>query len=257
MNSFPGRGENVKLGKGALFLDLDAKGYEFVGNCTSVAVASDITKQELYSSTEASGALLDSTTSRVKYTITPVISEFTLTNLKLFLKAQENDKPQTADTGDTFAITNAKLGRYYDVGKRQISGVTVSKGSVEVAASGNWEVNEEFGVVHLFANATDVDDDDDLVVNFESPELTIQQLRIATAGQAIAKLLYLADDANNAANPAKDRLECWRVDVAPDGELNLISDDYGSFSLSMTLLTDAANHPDEPYGTLDRINAAA
>lgn len=255
--TFPARGENVKLGKGSLFLDLDGDGYEFVGNCNSIAIASDITTQELYSSTEKSGALLDRTTSRVRYTLTPSINEFTLTNLKLFLRAEPASKAQTADAVATANLTDIVQGRYYDLGARQITDFSLTKGSDTIAASGNYEVNLEFGVLHIFASAPDLADGDDLVAHFNRPAKTIQQLRIATAGQAVAKLLYLADDANNAANPAKDRLECWRVDVAPDGELNLISDDYGTFSLSMTLLTDSTNHPDDPYGTLDRINPAA
>jgi hypothetical protein len=94
-----------------------------------------------------------------------------------------------------------------------------------------------------------------LVVTFNKPELTITKLRIGTQSQQIARLVYLSDDANSAGNSSKDRLELWKVDVAPEGDLQLISDEYGAFTLTMAVLTDGANHPDDPYGTLDRIEA--
>jgi len=256
MDSFFARGENVKLGKGALFLDIDGDGYEFIGNANSIAMSADVTTAELFSSTEEAGSIVDRTRTRIRYTVTPSINEYTLRNLQLFLAGELGTKNQSSNATDTFNISDVVQGRYYDVGARQITGVSVTKGSDALTEGTDYEVNGEFGVVHIFASAPGVADGDDLVVHFSTPAKAIKQVNIAVSGQITAKLLYLADDANNSANPAKDRLELWKVDIQPDGELNLISDDYGAFSLQMTVLGDSTNHPTQPYGTLDRIAAA-
>ncbi|MBK6423877.1 MAG: hypothetical protein IPF77_17025 [Gemmatimonadetes bacterium] len=46
------------------------------------------------------------------------------------------------------------------------------------------------------------------------------------------------------------------MSAAPDGELGLITEEYGSFSLVLTVLNDAATHPTEPYYRLTERPAA-
>lgn len=43
------------------------------------------------------------------------------------------------------------------------------------------------------------------------------------------------------------------MSLAPEGEMNVISEEYASYSLTMSVLSDAPNHPNDPFGTLDRI----
>lgn len=259
---FPARGENVKLGKGSLMLALlDAQdnenGFDFAGNATSVAISSEITTQELYSSTEKTGALIDRARTRVKYTVTVGgINEFTLFNLKMFLAGTDNPKSQASGSSVDVTLTNVKVGKYYDLGSRQITAVTAINGSDPLVAGTDYEVNTEFGIFRILPGSILVVDNDDPIVSFNRPALTIDQVRIARSGANVCHLLYLADDANSQGDAAKDRLEVWRVDVAPDGEMNLISDDYGAFSLTMAVLSDASNHANDPYGTLDRVRPA-
>jgi hypothetical protein len=259
---FPARGENVKLGKGSLLMALldandDENGFDFAGNATSVAISSEITTQELYSSTEKTGALIDRARTRVKYTLTVGgLNEFTLFNLKMFLAGTDNAKSQGSDASVDKTLTNVKVGKYYDLGARRITGVTAVNGSDPLVSGTDYELNAEFGIFRILPDSILVADDDDPVVSFSQPALTIDQVRIARSGANVCHLLYLADDANSQGDAAKDRLEVWRVDVAPDGEMNLISEDYGAFSLTMAILSDATNHPNDPYGTLDRIAAA-
>lgn len=256
---FPASGQNVKIGKGALMLALlDAEenenGFDFAGNANSVSISSDLTQVEIYSSTEAAGALLDSARTRIAYTLTASLNEFTKQNLEYFLAGTRNTKSQLTGTGVAVPFADVVAGRYYDVGARQITNVIVYKtpGSTALVLNTDYTLNAEFGMVKPIIGGA-IADGDDIAVEFDRPVLSIDQIRVATSGPKIAHLLYLSDDANTGGKAAKDRLEVWRVDVAPDGELNFISDDYGAFSLSMKILTDSENHPDDPYGTLDRV----
>jgi len=41
--------------------------------------------------------------------------------------------------------------------------------------------------------------------------------------------------------------EFWHVLVSPSGDIGLIGDDWGAFTVEMTILADRINHPDEPF----------
>jgi hypothetical protein len=144
-------------------------------------------------------------------------------------------------------------GRYYDLDARRVSAVTVTEGSNTLVAGTDYDINTEHGVLYIRPDGS-VQSGDDLSVNFTQAAVSIQKIRMGKVGQQICRVLYLADDVNQDGAGARDRLELWRVDIAPAGELALISDDYGNFTLSGAILTDAS-HPDEPYGSLQRIVA--
>jgi len=42
-------------------------------------------------------------------------------------------------------------------------------------------------------------------------------------------------------------VEIWHVSITPSGDIGLIGDDWGAFTLEMTVLADRINHPDEPF----------
>lgn len=257
---FPARGSYVKLGKGSLLLDIyddsgNLQGYNFVGNANSVSLSAEVEDVELFSSTEASGPLIDRAVLRTSYTLTVSLNEFTMKNLELFLKGESASKAQAIVSQETVNFLSVVQGRYYDVGYRQITDVVVMQGTDTMVEGVDYSLNSEFGVVSVIVGGG-IADGDDIAVTFAAPALTINQVRLSRKSSATAKLLYLADDANTQGTSAKDRLEVWKVDVAPDGELNLIGDDYGAFSLTMAILSDSENHPNDPFGTLDRVGAS-
>ena len=130
---FPARGSFTKLGKGSLFLDLFddngvPEGLEFLGNANSIAISAEVTDTELYSSTERSGALIARAVLRTSYTLTVSLNEYTLNNLKLFLKGEDNIVQQAAQSQESVQFT-VKQGKYYETGFRKIANVTVMQGT--------------------------------------------------------------------------------------------------------------------------------
>lgn len=259
----PANGQNVKLGKGSLLLnqlnaDEERTGFDFVGNATAISLSCEVTKAELYSSTQQSAPLLASAVTRVKYTVTMTLSEYTLGNLRRFLLGEEAVKTQNVASAATanFTGTDVVPGRYLDVGVRRITNVSVTRDTTDtLAVNDDYVVYSDEGVIHLVPGGA-VQEGDSIVVTYDAPALTIDQVRIAKVGSAVCHLLYYADDANTDGVGSQDKLELWRVNVAPEGELNLVSDEYGSFQLTAEVLSDAANHPNDPFGTLDRVRAA-
>lgn len=258
---WPANGQNTKLGKGSLFLARIVSGVsealDFMGNANSISINSEPTNVQLFSSTERSGALIAEANLRTLYTLTASLNEYAKNNLLLWFKASENSKAQDASTGKTILISNVVKGKFYELGARRVENAVLMIGTDTLVSGTDYTLNSEFGIFKILDGSTKVSDagTDDIEVTFEQPALTITQLRLNREASQECRLLYLADDANTSGVGAKDRLEVWRVNVAPEGELNLISDDYGAFSLTMTVMDDSANHPDDPYGTLDRIES--
>lgn len=258
---WPANGQNVKLGKGSLFLARIAAGVsdalDFVGNANSLSINSEPTNVEIFSSTERSGALIAQANLRTLYTMTASINEFTKENLLLWFKGAEYTKTQAASTGKTVLISNVRKGKFYELGARQVENVVLTIGTVTLVSGTDYTLNSEFGIFKILTGSTHVSDagTDDIEATFEQPALEITQLRLNKEASQECRVLFLADDANTSGVAAKDRLEIWRANVAPDGELNLISDEYGAFSLTAAIMDDSENHPDDPYGTLDRIEA--
>lgn len=258
--TFPARGENVKLGKGSVLLNLydengQLGGADFVGNCSAVAIATAITNVEMYSNTQRTGNLVARDRTRIAYTLTLTAQEFTINNLKLFLLATEASNDQFADTAVTASFPDIVLGKYYDLDARRVTNFAAHVGSVLLVAGTDYTINSEYGIVQFLSTSADVGDGDDVDVTFDQPSLSISSLQLGKASSQLAKLLYLSDDANSSGKASKDKLTVWKADVAPDGDLNLISDDYGSFNLTMPILSDETNHPNDPYGKLERIAA--
>lgn len=258
----PADGTKVKLGKGSLLLDTLTNagahtGFDFMGNATALSLSSEVTKAQLFSSTQQSAPLIAEAVTRIAYTIAVTLSEYTLNNLRKFLLGEANAKSQAVATNTTVNFTGAQVvpGRYLDTGSRQITNVSVTRDGTDIlVADTDYIVYSEHGLVKLVDGGAVVEGDD-IAIEFDRPALTIDQVRIAKVSSPVCHLLYLADDANQDADGARDRLEIWRVSVAPEGELNVISDEYGSFQLTMGVLSDAANHPNDPFGTWDRVRA--
>ena len=256
----PADGKQVKLGKGSLLLaPYTSEGLagplEFVGNVSALTLSAAITKAQLFSSTQSSAPLLAEAVTRTGYSITATLNEFRLANLKKFLLGQDNLKTQGAAAGQAkvFAANEVKAGGYLDLGVRRPTAVVVTREGTDVMVLGtDYTIIQEFGLIKLLTTGG-IQDGDEVEVEYTQPALEIDQIRIAKEGSPQCRLLYLSDDANVDGNSSKDRLEIWRVSVAPEGDLNLISDEYASFQLSLAVVSDGEGHPDDPFGNLERV----
>jgi hypothetical protein len=257
--SFPAAGEYAKLGKGALFLDKlttagASTGFDFKQNVTALTLAADVTKVEQYSSTEASSPLIASAVTRVGYTLTATLAAYTLENLKAFLLGTSTviNQPAVANATKLFAGLSAK-GKYFDLGAREVTNVRCEGDTTELLVAGvDFIAESDSGLVQILPGAR-VADGSDLLFTFDAPALVIDSVAIANDAAPVCHLLYLADDANQDGDSAKDRLEVWKAQTAPTGDLGLISDDYGTFQLTLSVLSDSNNHPNNPFGTLNRV----
>jgi len=128
---------------------------------------------------------------------------------------------------------------------------TITQSSA-LALGVDYDLDPEVGFIHLRPTSALVADGSNVFFTFNKPAQNREKIQAGALSSQIARLVYIADDANASSVGHRDILEAWKVEVAPTGDLGLISTDYGSFPLSMTVLSDAVNHPTEPYYTLTR-----
>lgn len=254
----PADGSKLKLGKGSLLLDQliggVAQGFDFAGNCSALSLSAEVNTVQKFSSTQQSAPLIGRAVTQIAYTLSATLDEYNTSMLRKFLLAEENSKSQALNAAGALQITSIVTGRYYQLGARQVTNVVVTVGATPMVENTDYTLNAEYGIVRAIPGGAIVDTDT-VDIDFEQPALTITQLRIAKVASPIVHLLYLSDDANNDADPAQDRLEIWRANVAPEGELNLIGDDYGSYQLTMAVVDDSVNHPGDPFGVYERVAA--
>lgn len=257
--SFSANGENLKLGRGALFLAPWAAGVApsgdalgtFVGNITSLELSSENESREKYSSTEQSSPLLDSRVIRQAYEAVASFDEHTLLNLKLFMSGDSTTVAQSLSTTGSKTLTDVVVGDTYYLGARNVTSVVMVEGTATKVLGTDYLLDATQGLVTILGGS--ITSGDDVTVTFDQPAVTIQKIRGGTTVSPTYKLTFQADDANADGVAAADRLTVWKVSVASDGAYPLISDDYAAFGLRFKLLSDSANHPTEPFFILERV----
>lgn len=253
---FPAVGQDLKLGRGSLLLaphdgTTAEEGLILMGNIPSLELAWEVETREKYSSTQASSPLLDQAVIRQTLTVTAQCDEHTKENLKRFFFGTEATANQSLSTTGTKTFTDIVTERAYDLGKRSVSNVAITKGSTALVSGTDYTLYAAQGFV-VFHDTATLSDGDDPVANFDCAAVTLDHIRIGRIAQQFAKLVYVADDANQAGIGSDDRFVFWKTQITPDGAYQLVSDDYTSFNLAFKVLTDNAQAND-PLGRIERL----
>src|SRR5690606_18460963 len=144
-------------------------GFDFMGNATALTLSAEVTNAQLFSSTQRSAPLIAQAVTRIAYTLTVTLSEFTLNNLKKYLMGESNTKTQTLAAATSVNFTGEQVvpGRYLDVGSRQITNVVVTRDGTEIlVADTDYILYSEFGLIKLIDGGA-VQAGDDIEVQFD------------------------------------------------------------------------------------------
>ena len=94
---------------------------------------------------------------------------------------------------------------------------------------------------------------DMILVTAKASEASLITVSGASAGEIEGELMFIGDPNQGDIYV----IEAWDVKVQPDGDLTgLISDDFGSFDLTIKFLTDYQNHPEYPYYKVTKVGSA-
>ncbi|AJQ26917.1 hypothetical protein [Pelosinus fermentans] len=87
-------------------------------------------------------------------------------------------------------------------------------------------------------------------VSYDRPAGAYPKIAMATVGSVEGYLLFAGDPTKGPAYNA----DMWHVNITPNGALGFIGDDTGSFQVTVSVLDDRENHPDEPLYRLIKLN---
>ncbi len=250
-------GKNYTLGRGRLFFDRFSaaqiaagitastmgEGERFFGNVPSIAMTSAEETLDHFSSTGGIRTKDDSVTLQLDRTGSFTTDNIDIQNLALlFLSDAPATVTQSSVTAATYTITAAKRGRFYQIGAtsvlptgvRKVSNILVHKGagfSTLVAASGNYEVDEDLGRVYVLPTSADIPDSTDIRITYDTAAGTRTQ--IISKSQSIYGALHWVAD-----NPKGTNLDALMpyVKMSPDGDYNLVGDDWAQMSFTFEIL---------------------
>jgi hypothetical protein len=72
---------------------------------------------------------------------------------------------------------------------------------------------------------------------------TFDQVAGGTQPTLTGRIRFVPDPSDG----QKIGVEVWRCNLAPNGAVGLIADDYGNWTVDASILDDTANHPNSPY----------
>lgn len=252
----PAVGENLKLGRGALLLapwtgGVPDTAYQKVGNITSLELSWEIEELKKKSSTQASSPVIAQAVLSQELSLVASCDEHTKENLQRFFFGTVAAANQAADSSEVKNFTDVVTGKVYDIGFRNITLISILKGSVALVANTDYVIYTTQGYIEFKDSAT-ISDGDDVALTFSRPVVSVDHIRIGRVSEQIASLRFLADDSNQSGAGAQDVHVFHKVQVTPDGAYQLISDEYGPFSLRFLVLDDSANNPNDPLGRIER-----
>jgi hypothetical protein len=130
-------------------------------------------------------------------------------------------------------------GQFFHVGAVNIDTVSMKVGSTSLDADDFEVYDAAMGFIYIKPDAPTVAvSGDDLLVSYTPETITGKESPIVRGGtetEIQGQVLYKTDNTSG----RNGILRVWNVSVAPDGAVGLISDEWGSFALNMTIQDDS------------------
>lgn len=248
--------DNLMLGAGQLFFDRfdnsGAKtGERHLGNCTAFTLTTEVEKVEKFSSLNAAKLLYKSVIKSIKATGKITLDEFDPANLALVLLGDEGVITQTAGsvTAASPLSFTTKKGYGMKLSHYQVSNVVVkdSTGATTYVSGTDYQVNAKAGAIYI-PETTTIVDGSIIKASYDYAACSLPKVSGATKGKIEGFLRFLGDPTSGPAYHG----EFWKISVSPEGELGLITDDWGSFGINFECQADTINHPSDPMYRLVR-----
>lgn len=242
--------DNVVLGRGAVYFDRLTSagvrtGFRHLGNCDAFGIGIETEKLTMRDYTQQTSANYKEVIVGTDVNLTLSGFEFDPQNLALATLGESSVLTQTAATvtDETLAaatVTGLK-GKYFQTSKRNISTVNITQGATVLVNGTDYEVvNADTGLIRILPTGSTVADGTALLIDYAAAAITsaddINQIKGAVVAAVEGVLLFRA---NNTTGGNKE-VKVFRASLTPNGELGLISDEFGKWTLEGKALSDAA-----------------
>lgn len=250
--------DNLLIGKGSVFFKRtdDASPYfRHLGNVDTLEITTEDDVLIKRSSMEAAAPVYKSVTRSRTPQLRLTMDEFNAENLALILLGDMvNSAAQAATPVVAEQLTDdAVLGGYYRTAKLgPITAVSLDQGAYPLVLGVDYEItNAGLGLIRILPGSTVVSAGDTVTIDYTPTAYAsgVRQVRGGTKNNIEGELLFIGDPTVG----PQQMLQVWKVEVRPDGALGLISEDFAQMAAVMTILSDKANHPNDPYYLLTEL----
>jgi hypothetical protein len=252
-------GKNYTLGRGRIFFDRFAPnvvvgattrgdGERYLGNTPEFALTSESEDLEHFDSDSGVRVKDDSVQLSLDRSASFTCDNIDAENIALFFLGTTSTVTQAGATGVVEVMTDAKRGRFYQLGVsestpsgvRNVTNVVIKKGGAPtwgttVTASGNYEVDEVRGRIYVEADSVDIDEDD-IQITYDVDASTREQV-ISKSDSIYGSLRFVAD---NPKGPNRDYFLPY-VKLAPDGDYQLKGDEWQQIGFTVEILKKSSN----------------
>jgi hypothetical protein len=243
---------NLSLGAGEVLFDrFDANGnpagYRHLGNVESLAITTTVETVQKKSSMDGARGIYKEAVIGSEAEVSMVLSEYDPENLALALLGDTATFSQASSSTSTGRQINGgaalKFDRWYYLGFKQVTVTAVKQGAQTGVLGTDYELNTELGLVKIKSGGVLTE----AVTTWDgsAAAVTSTQVRGLSVGKVEGRLKYFSA-ANQASGPR------WEVDIHkltlnPDGELQFISEEFGTFTLRGKAQKDAAKPAGEQF----------
>lgn len=251
-------GANQQVGRGRLYVDRfdssgNRTGYRFAGTAEEFKITQSVETVQAKNYAVAGAPIVARATLSNEADISFKLKEFVKENLALHELGTESSYTQaaTAVTGETLT-SSAVLDRHYKTAKRKIGTVVVKQGATTLVAGTDYDIIDAVaGLIYLRPGSVTITPGSAITVDYIPTAITAPGLDKVIGGTSPAitcGLLFIGDPNTG---PSWD-FEIWKANITPDGDLALISDQFGEMNFKGVILDDSTNHPTEPLFTAVR-----
>jgi hypothetical protein len=246
------------LGKGSILLDrFDPTsglptGLQHLGNCTKFELDLKDDIAELYQSINKNVTLIATAVKKRQPKISITGTDFSSVHIAIAqMSAGKTSVATAAATFTAEALISAAqapnaIGRYFRLLNRNVDNVTtppvLTSNSAMLTVGTDYIVADPIqGLIYIPAGSTI--STHAVTATYNTLVGSNDHVAGATVPFVQGHILFVPDPVDG----QKIGCDIWRVNLNPNGNLGLIADDYGNWSLDGNILDDTANHPTAPF----------
>jgi hypothetical protein len=246
------------VGKGRLYAKVTgATQFQEIGDIDAMSISQANTVIERFSNQFGARTKTDSRITEQNANIAFTMLQATARNLALALMSDKTALTQAATTVQLSGLTNVQVGDIIDTGKLGISVITFTDNLTSPTnwvAGTNYELDAASGLIRVKALPS-ADTTATLKVTCPAITAATKQL-LAGLGQnpdLRAELVFITLDASSV---PIEKYTFPIVKLTPDGDVNLISDDYRTVQIKGEIIADATQSVGYELGTFQQLVAS-
>lgn len=247
------------LGKGSILLDrFDPvtglpTGFQHLGNCTKFEIDLKDDIAELYQSLNKNVTLIATAVKKRQPKISITGTDFSSDHVAI--AQMSAGKTAVATTATTFTaevlVTAAQAatakGRFFRLLNGNVDNVgtppALTQNSVPLVAGTDYVVVDAQKGLIYFPITSSIDGTHSITCTYHTLVGSNDHVAGATIPFVQGHILFVPDPVDG----QKIGCDIWRCNLNPNGQIGLIADDYGNWSLDGNILDDTANHPSAPF----------